>query len=85
MDYQGSSFKAAPYFFFNPHSHSDLNNSWYSTRHLATNRFGGCRPSLNCLSSASTLVSLVKALSPLGSRNALTLILLTANSHLVDC
>ncbi|MBA7521996.1 hypothetical protein ES705_14122 [subsurface metagenome] len=66
MDYQG-------YFFFNPHSHSDLNNSWYSTRHLATNRLDGCRPSFISLSRASTLVSRVKADSPVGSRNALRL------------
>ncbi|MBA7653942.1 hypothetical protein ES703_61807 [subsurface metagenome] len=73
MDYQGFSFKAGPHFFFNPHNHRLFNRSWYSTRHLATNRLDGCLPSFNSLSRASTLVSLVKALSPVGSRNALRL------------
>ncbi|MBA7526540.1 hypothetical protein ES705_18702 [subsurface metagenome] len=77
MDYQGYFFfKAALlHFFFNPHNQRDFSNSWYSTRHFATNRFGGCWPSFNCLSSASTLDNLVKAPSPDGSRNALRLVL----------
>ena len=67
MDYQGFSFKAGPHFFFNPHNHRLLNRSWYSTRHLATALLEGCLPSFNSLSRASTLVSLVKGLSPVGS------------------